>query len=141
VSTPLRPHVILFDGHCRFCIASAARLERLARAGTIEALSFHDDGVLERFPGVSHEACMEALHLVTPDGRVFRGAEAIVRTLRTRRLLGALALVYYVPGIHWLTDLTYDVVAENRYRLFGRSGSATCHDGACSVPGRAPPTE
>ncbi len=127
-------HVVLFDGECPFCTQSAARLERFARRGALQKLNFHADGVLEQFPGITHAACMRAMHVVTPDGRVHVGAAAIVQALRTRPFLGSFALVYYVPGIRFLADLVYDVVADSRYRLFGRAPHATCRDGLCSLP-------
>src|SRR4051812_40217401 len=113
-------YVALFDGHCVFCTSQAERLGRIARPGALELRSFPDPGALDRFPGLTHEACMEAMHLVTPDGRVFVGAEAIVRALETRPALGVLAKVYYVPGLRQLANLGYALVARYRYWIMGK---------------------
>ena len=78
-------YVVLYDGHCRFCTAQSRNVEKLAKAGTLELVSFQEPGVLERFPGVTHEACMEAMHLITPSGRVYRGLEAAIRAVSTRK--------------------------------------------------------
>ena len=134
-------HVVLFDGECPFCTKNAARLEQFARSGAIEKLSFHDEGVLARFPGITREACMRAMHFVTRDGHVHVGAAAIAQALRTRPFIGAPALIYYVPGIRSLADMLYDIVAENRYQLFGRSVGATCREGLCSLPRPVPPQD
>jgi len=123
-------HVVLYDGRCRLCIAASERLVRLARPGTMERRSFRDPGVLDAFPGIPAEACERAMHLVTPDGRVLAGAEAIVASLRTRPLLGAAALVYFVPGLRLTCDVLYDLVARNRLRWFG-TAPHSCDDGAC----------
>src|SRR5258707_3254483 len=111
--------VVLYDGHCRFCTGQVRNLVALARPGAVEALSFQDAGVLDRFPGLTHNACMQAMHLVAPDGRVYRGFEAAVRAVLTRPLLGFFAYLYYLPGIRQLLDRLYSFIAARRYRILG----------------------
>jgi len=139
----MRPaSVVLYDGHCRFCKAQMKNLLAVARPGSIEPISFHDEGVLDRYPQLSYEQCMEAMHLVTPDGRVFRGMEAAARAVTTRPLLGLFAWLYYVPGIRQLLDALYRWIAARRYRIAGREIAAHggCDNGACAVHfGGAPP--
>ncbi|HXG11423.1 MAG TPA: DUF393 domain-containing protein [Gemmataceae bacterium] len=126
--------VVLYDGHCRFCIVGMKRLLALARPGALEALSFQEPGILDRFPGVTREACMRQMILVTPDGRVFGGFEAVVQALATRPVLGWIARLYYVPGVRLLCDLLYALVAANRYRILGRAGQGgECEGGTCAL--------
>src|SRR3989442_2665633 len=113
-------HIVLYDGQCKFCIAQSSKLLRWGRAGSLELADFQDPRVLLRFPGISHEACMSAMHLVTADGRVYWGFEAAVQALATRPVLGRLAYLYYLPGIRQLCDMLYALVAKNRYRLLGK---------------------
>lgn len=128
---------LLFDGHCRLCTDGSRRILRLARPGTIELLDFQQPGVLDRFPGLSHDDCMREIKLVNGDGRVFGGAEAVARAIATRGVLGAWAYLYYIPGLRQLTDSTYAWVARNRYRFMGRTD---CTSDACSFHLRQPPT-
>jgi len=133
-TAPPGHYAILYDGHCRFCTEGARRLTSWMRRGTAELVDFQQPGVLARFPGISPEACMERLHLVTPDGRVFAGMEAVVRAVATRRFPGGLACLYYVPGFRQLLDLLYRLVAANRYRIMGRAGAAgECEGGSCAL--------
>src|SRR5207237_6676068 len=88
-------YIVLYDGHCKLCTRGARQVTALARANTVELVSFQDPGVLERFPGLTYEACMQAMYLVAPDGRLFRGFEAAVRAVATRPVLGVFAYVYY----------------------------------------------
>jgi predicted DCC family thiol-disulfide oxidoreductase YuxK len=122
--------VVLYDGHCRFCKAQMKNLLRLARPGAIEPLSFQEEGVLERFPQLTHEQCMQAMQLVLPDGRVKSGMEAAVRAVVTRRIFWLVAWWYYVPGVRHLLDAIYRWIAKNRYRLAGKD---ECGDDACAV--------
>ena len=137
-TTPPGKYVILYDGRCRFCTSGARRLESWMRRGAVERADFQQPEVLARFPGLSYEACMERLHLVTPDGRIFGGAEAIVQALATRRVLGRLAYLYYLPGLRWLLDRLYGIIAANRYRLLGRSAAERCDGGTCALHFRPP---
>jgi len=124
------PAALLYDGHCRLCTAGSSRLKRWAAPGSVELLDFQAAGVLDRFPNLTHEQCMQAVHLVSADGRVFRAAEAVVALLLTRGVLFGWARLYYLPGLRALVDLAYAWVARNRYRLMGRNA---CSDEACAL--------
>jgi predicted DCC family thiol-disulfide oxidoreductase YuxK len=134
MSTSPTPSVVLYDGHCKFCTAQSRNLAALARPGAVHLLDFQEPGVLDRFPGVTYEACMQAMHLITPSGRVYRGFEAAVQAVATRPVIGWLAYGYYLPGIRQLCDWVYARVAANRYRLMGKAVAAgECDGGTCSL--------
>lgn len=118
--------VVLFDGHCVFCSRQARRLRRWT--GVI-IVDFQVPFALEAFPGVTYEACMRRLHLVDRNGRVWGGMEAVVRALGRRRW-GALARLYYLPGIRLLSDFWYGFVGKHRYLIWGRTDAC---DGACAA--------
>jgi predicted DCC family thiol-disulfide oxidoreductase YuxK len=133
-TTPPGRHVVLYDGHCKFCTAAAKKLTALARPGTLDLVSFQEPGALDRFPGITHEACMQQMLLVAPDGRVYGGFEAAVRAVATRPVLGLPAYGYYLPGVRQLCDAVYALVAANRYRLLGKAAAAgECEGGTCSL--------
>jgi predicted DCC family thiol-disulfide oxidoreductase YuxK len=134
---PPGKYIILYDGSCRFCTAQSRNLAALARRGAVEAVNFQAAGLLERFPGISHEACMQAMHLVTPDGRIYKGFEAAVRAVATRPVLGWIAYAYYLPGLRQMIDWLYAFIAARRYRLFRRSrATSECESGTCKLHGR-----
>jgi len=131
--------IALYDGHCVFCTRQAKELERIVGPKRVELVSFQDEGVLGRFPGVSYEACMKRLHVVRPDGRVFAGAEAVARAVALLPIVGWVAFLYYVPGVRQLAEWAYGVVARNRYRIAGKNakngenGKSECEGGTCSL--------
>ena len=128
--------VALYDGHCKICTSQALQLRETA-GGRLAVQDFQAKGVLDAFPGLTHEACMKALHVVDREGRVAVGAEGVVWALGLGRpLLGALARGYYVPGVRTLCDLAYHFVARYRYQLFGKVGgkrTVVCDEDACAV--------
>jgi predicted DCC family thiol-disulfide oxidoreductase YuxK len=106
-----------------------------------ELLDFQRPGALDRFPGLTHDDCMQAMQLVTPGGRVYHGAEAIARAFATRRVIGQVAYLYYVPGLRQLLNWLYGRVAANRYRIMGKAlAHGECEGGTCALhlpPARA----
>ena len=68
-------------------------------------------------PKISDEACMTAMQLVLPDGRVLTGADAVPELLRRIRGLGWLAALFALPGVRPLARRFYAWVATNRMRL------------------------
>ena len=123
---------VLYDGHCRFCIAQMRNLARLLPDGKYQTLSFQEDGVLERFPGVTHDEAMKEMKLIDGRGRVYGGMEAAVRAVALRPWW-RFAYLYYVPGVRQLLDWIYRVIARNRYKLMGKCDEGTC---ALHIPPR-----
>jgi predicted DCC family thiol-disulfide oxidoreductase YuxK len=130
VGKPQSRDVVLFDGLCRICTNGANQLLRWTKPEQVELVSFRDEGVIDRFPGLTMERCEIAMQLVRNDGYVFEGAEAIVQVLR-HRVVGKLAHGYYVPGIRQLADALYRYVARRRFAIAGRTGE--CKDGTCQL--------
>lgn len=127
---PQSQDVVLFDGDCRVCAQGMKQLRLWVKPDDAALLSFRDEGVLGRFPGLKAEACEQAMQLVRRDGQVFAGAEAIVQVLR-HHAVGALAKAYYAPGLRQLADAVYRYIAKRRFRIAGRTGE--CKDGSCQV--------
>ena len=123
----------------RFFLRNAKRFSLLvllafARPGAVEAVSFQEPGALDRFPGVTRDACMRQMILVAPDGRVYGGFEAAVRAVATRPAVGRLAYLYYLPGLRLVCDLVYALIAANRYRIRGKTPAAgDCAGGTCEL--------
>jgi len=92
-------------------------LERLARPGSVELVDVRQPGALDGCPGLSAEDCLEALHVMTVEGRVFRGAEAIVRVAMTRPVPGWLTAVYFLPLLRQTADAAYRWVARHRFDI------------------------
>jgi predicted DCC family thiol-disulfide oxidoreductase YuxK len=138
-TTPPGRYIVLYDGLCKFCQAGMNKLLALARPGAIQPVSFQEPGALEPFPGITLDDCLREMYLITPAGRVYRGFEAAVQALATRRLLGCLAYIYYVPGIRQLLNWVYARIAANRYRLMGKvAAGGECKEGTCALHAQLP---
>ena len=92
--------------------------------GSLAAESFRDPGVPERY-GLTAARCDEAIHLVA-GGKVYTGAEAVIKVLMGHRWLRLVAWGYYLPGIRQAADAVYRWVADNRFRFGGACPEGTC---------------
>lgn len=117
--------LLLFDGHCRLCGASARSLRAWAR-GSLALQSFRDVDVAAQY-GLTVQACEQAIHLVRDDGVIEHGVAALLGALRHRWFAPLFAWVR-LPGIRLIADRLYALVSKWRFRIAGR----TC-DGGCSI--------
>lgn len=126
------PLTLIYDGHCRLCQHGSARLQRLARPGSIHRIDFRQPGALDPFPAITPQAAEAAMQLITPDGSVLSGAHAAFAALATRPILRPLLWLYRLPIVRPFMEWLYRRVALNRYRILGRV--QTCDTGACRLP-------
>lgn len=109
---------LIYDGECAMCRASAFWLMRRALSrGALEILPCRSEPRRARFPQVSEDACLAAMQLVLPDGRVLAGAEAVPELLRRIRGWGWVAGFFALPGVRPVARRLYAWVAANRMRI------------------------
>lgn len=109
--------VVIYDGSCRICAGTKAWIEGHAAHGAFEFLTCQDPERARRFPAVSEAACMDAIQLVLPDGRVLAGDRAIPEVLRRLRRWWWLSAAFSIPGVARLAPHVYAWIARNRYAI------------------------
>ena len=108
---------MIYDGDCGFCGRWIQRWKRTT-ADRVEYLPFQDPSIAARFPELPREAFERSVHLVEPDGRVYRGAEAVFRSLASPSKFAWLLWTYEkIPGVAPLAEWGYRRVASNRVFL------------------------
>jgi len=111
------PAVVIYDGACALCRGGITWIARRARRGAFEFLPCQSGERRARFPWLEESRCMEAIHLVLPDGRVLAADAAIPEILRQLRGWRWLAALIMLPGASRLAPPTYAWVARHRYRI------------------------
>ena len=102
---------LVWDGDCGFCRRSVQHL-RLWLGERVDFEPYQTAHV--RFPAIPLPAFREAVHLVEPDGRVSRGAEAFFRVLAHGGKALPLAAYRRLPGFAVLSEWGYRQVAAHR---------------------------
>jgi lipase maturation factor 1 len=104
--------LLVYDGDCGFCRFWVARWRRATHGAVDFAPAQQEAG---RFPQIAPEAAKRAVQLVTPQGEVFSGAEAVFRVLafapEERWKLG---LYRRLPGFRPISEWTYARIAAHR---------------------------
>jgi predicted DCC family thiol-disulfide oxidoreductase YuxK len=118
--------VLVFDGDCGFCTASARWIEaRLPDDVAVVPWQTCDLGEL----GLTRADVTTAAYWVDDTGATHRGHEAIGRSLMAAggfwKAIGRLVIT---PPISWLAGPVYRLVAKYRHRLPGATD-------ACRLPG------
>ena len=116
------PHVVLYDDGCPLCTFQMRLITRLDWLNTIAALPLSDPRAQALAPQVTREQLLEAIHCVTAEGRIYRGARCF-RFLGMRLpLLTPIALVLWIPGALQIAEIVYRWLSHRRLllsRLFG----------------------
>lgn len=84
-------------------------------------------------PALTREALLEAIHCVTPAGRIYRGARCIRFIGMRLPLLVPLALIMWFPGVIWIAERVYQWISRNRHLLSRWFG---CGDACAVLPAR-----
>jgi predicted DCC family thiol-disulfide oxidoreductase YuxK len=114
--------VLLYDGECRLCVSTKAKLEQLRSGRTgigVRFLAYQSEEARRLLgcnyrPGRPEEAFM-----IQPSGKVLRGLDAFIPFL-PHLFGGKLVLwVLRLTGVRQLAEWGYRMVARHRYRWFG----------------------
>lgn len=108
---PAKP-ILLFDGDCGFCRRWIARWSAIT-GPRVEYAPYQEVG--ERYPQITRHQFESAVQLVSPDGSIHAGAEAVFRTLAVvpgQRWL--LWLYLWMPWFGRIARLIYRFIARHR---------------------------
>ena len=120
---------VVYDGQCRFCRRSLDLLERLAGRTLFRLHDANErDAIQARFPMLADADTDQAMFVVTPRGKVFRGFFAYRRILWESVRLYPLLPLFYAPGAALVGPRTYAWVARHRRQL-------GCSSASCSIAG------
>ncbi|MFM7974458.1 MAG: thiol-disulfide oxidoreductase DCC family protein [Pirellula sp.] len=121
--------VVLYDGHCNFCIAQVANLRRFDVFHRLEFVSLHEPAVAKLYPDLTHEQLMEQMWVIAPNGKRYAGAYSFRYLSCLLPMFWPLAPMLHFPGLMPLWSYLYKEVAKRRYRIAGRN----CDEGTCSI--------
>jgi predicted DCC family thiol-disulfide oxidoreductase YuxK len=120
---------LVYDGHCRFCIASVRRIQALDLFNRTALVNYQEwDDVKKIDARLTRELCHSRMQLLAHGGKLYEGFFAFRHLARRLVLLWPVLPFLYLPGMSFFGGRAYDLIAKNRY-LFHRK--QTCTDNAC----------
>ena len=126
-------HFVLYDDECPMCVFQMKVLSWLDWRNALALVPLSDPRAREIAPQITREDLLEAIHCVTPDGRIYRGARAIRFVGMRLPLLVPVALFLWIPGVIWVAEIAYRWVSRNRHLLSKVFG---CKDACAIMPKR-----
>jgi predicted DCC family thiol-disulfide oxidoreductase YuxK len=116
--------VIFFDGICGLCNHFVDFMLKVDRKGLYRFSPLQSDFARSQLPPAMTEN-LKTLVLLD-EGRIFTKSEAVIRILT---YIGGPWKMVYVGRLlpKFILDKAYDLISENRYRLFGRKDT-------CRIP-------
>lgn len=121
----LPDHLILFDGDCTMCNRHVGYVFDLDRKGIFYYSSQQSEigrQIRDRF-GIPEDQMNTVLYI--RNGKLLTRSDAALNVLKQLRWVWPLYFLVVIPRP--VRDAIYDLVARNRYRMFGRSKD-------CKVP-------
>jgi glyoxylase-like metal-dependent hydrolase (beta-lactamase superfamily II)/predicted DCC family thiol-disulfide oxidoreductase YuxK len=118
---------VLYDGQCEICQACVSWLKALDHEKRTVCLSISAEVLSSVDSRLRMEDCLRQLHVVTPEGEIHVGWDAVANLallFRPTWLIGVLGILFPFRNAG---RLLYGFVASNRYSL------SKCRGGACRV--------
>lgn len=117
---------VLYDSDCPLCTFQMKSLTWLDWFNRIRFLPIKDSAAVGLAPNLTREDLLEAIHCITPDGSIHRGARCIRYLGMRLPLLVPVSLFLWIPGVIWLAEMFYMWISRNRLllsKLFGCKGA------------------
>jgi predicted DCC family thiol-disulfide oxidoreductase YuxK len=112
VANPPPKPLMIWDGDCHFCGRWIERWREMT-AGHVDYEPFQTAAA--KFPEIPRSEFEKAVQFIETDGRVFRAAEAVYRSLGYSRHHRFLTWLYdHVPGVATISELVYSFIARHR---------------------------
>ena len=107
--------LVLFDGDCPLCRASAAWLKRRDKEGVLRLLPLQTSGLLESLD-LNFEEAVKQIQVVSLQGERRQGADAVIWVLSHFKGFSWLKFAQWVPGFSPASRLVYRLIAISRPR-------------------------
>jgi predicted DCC family thiol-disulfide oxidoreductase YuxK len=115
------PVALVYDADCPVCRAAADWVQRnAALPDPFEYLPCRSAETRSRFPAIAEAACLQAVHLVLPDGAILAGEQALPEILRRTRRYRWAAALFRLPGAGIASHILYRAFARRRHRISKR---------------------
>ncbi|MEO7299629.1 MAG: DUF393 domain-containing protein [Verrucomicrobiota bacterium] len=115
-------NIVFYDGECPLCASQMRLLKRLDWFDRIEFFPLSDARATRIAPNLRREDLLEAIHCITREGHIHRGARCLRFVGLRIPLLAPFALFLWFPGVIWIAEKFYMWTSRRRYslsRIFG----------------------
>src|SRR5688572_3001619 len=80
-TAPAERYLVFYDGHCRLCTDSVRTIRQLDLSAELQFVDIQDSETFSKYPQIDPAAALGQMHVISPDGSVAGGFDAIVALL------------------------------------------------------------
>lgn len=129
----MNQHLVLYDQDCPLCTFQMRVLTWLDWRNCLALVPLSSPRAQSAAQSLSAEELRAAIHCITREGRIHRGARCIRFVGMRLPALVPVGLFLWIPGVIQIAEIIYRWVSRNRHvlsRVFG------CKDACALVPKR-----
>jgi predicted DCC family thiol-disulfide oxidoreductase YuxK len=108
---------LIYDGTCPICSSTLEWIAENEKEGSFEMLPCQSEALDRRFPDVTRDNCMKAMHLVLPNGKILSGEQVLPEIFKRLRRYRPVAVLFKLPGAKVMSRILYRWFADRRYRI------------------------
>jgi predicted DCC family thiol-disulfide oxidoreductase YuxK len=111
--------IVFYDHSCPMCVGVTGWLHRIDHNKRFELVPYQDTEFLRNYPTLSPDRLEKQIHVVTADGDILRGADAMMEIWRkTGHPSSFLANIFRLAPFIWLARPLYNLVAKYRRNIY-----------------------
>jgi len=112
---------LVYDAECPVCRAVVDWVRcNAVLPDPFDYLPCRSEETRSRFPAIAEAACLQAVHLVLPDGAILAGERALPEILRRTRRYRRAAVLFRLPCAGTVSRFLYRAFARRRHRIAKR---------------------
>ncbi len=108
---------LIYDGSCPLCSGAIGWIRENEIENSFTLLLCQAEETASRFPDIERAACMNAMHLVLPDGTVLVGEQALPEVFTRLKHYRFAVLLFKLPGARTISRVSYQWFADRRYKI------------------------
>lgn len=108
---------LIYDGSCSLCSGAVGWIRENEIENAFALLPCQAKETASRFPEIERDACMNAMHLVLPDGTVLVGEQALPEVFLRLEHYRFASLLFKLPGSRTISRIAYRWFADRRYKI------------------------
>jgi predicted DCC family thiol-disulfide oxidoreductase YuxK len=111
--------IVFYDGGCSMCVGITGWISKLDGKRQFELIPYQNGDYLKAYPQINPADCEKEIHVVTRNGNVIRGADAMLEIWRTLgHPTSFFAYVFRLPPFIWIGRFIYRIVARYRKSIY-----------------------
>ena len=115
----MKQTIVFYDQSCPLCIGVTGWLSKIDHKNQFILEPYQQSEILKKFPQINPADCERQIHIINENGKVMRGAEAMIEIWRkTRHWSSFFASAFRFPPFIWLARPAYHLIARYRKNLF-----------------------